>query len=113
MFGTLTVWYRNIRNHQGAPKRMIQLQDAFEVSLNEWFNLPPSLFIHAWTCTGYMSKDAIMRLSGWTEAQLAEAVDVFISKMQSVNFDSKIGIFKLDNCNSEKYIFKFFIDILL
>ena len=50
----------------------MNLKDAIAVSVQEWFALPSSLFIHAWTATGYFGKTEIMDLTGKTEEMLGK-----------------------------------------
>ena len=56
--------------HSGAPRRTADFRDCLEISLGEWFRLPACLFIHAWVITGYMEKETVMNMSGWTPDQL-------------------------------------------
>ena len=55
----------------------MDLKDAIAVSVKEWFALPSSLFIHAWTATGYFEKPEIMKLTGKTE-EILEKEGVYI-----------------------------------
>ena len=42
------------------------------MSINEWRNLPPSLFIHAWVVTGYTTKEEMLKCHQMTEESLEE-----------------------------------------
>ena len=55
------------------PKRRANIEDAINVSVTEWLNLPPSLFIHAWVSTGYLEKPEMQELLGKTDAEIEEA----------------------------------------
>ena len=58
---------------QGVPKRSVDAKVALESAIEEWFSIPPSLFVHAWTSTGYTTREAMLSLNGWTEDDLQEA----------------------------------------
>ena len=57
----------------GIPKRSGDAEDAFAVSIAEWFALPRCLFVHAWVITGYISREKLAALTGVTEDQLQQA----------------------------------------
>ena len=57
----------------GAPKRTASMEDAFTVSVSEWYALPKSVLMHAWIATGYCTAEQMAQLTGLSAEQLREA----------------------------------------